>query len=537
MNNKKLIKAVWMLVFLVILSLPNIVALWFDLSSTKLAAILIPILLFIGLMRLFNVSKRLLLLIFTPLMMLSFMDMNYLIQFNVHTTPGMYAAIFQSDAREMSEFAKEAPPIIYLVFFLYLASWIFLFVFGKQDKRSKQYKRLFTLLLIALPIADTIGKGASRTSFPLGMVTSGYIYATNIADTQTLVKQRENFHFQIKANSDNTAEKTNIVLVLGETARRDYHSLYGYTRETNPKLSKRKSLAIFKDAISPANATVLSLSTILYMSTAQDRTLFYTTKSIISLANAANYQTYWFSAQARFGKNEATTGSTGIEADQSFFINTGNSILRTYDGKLLPYLSSSIAQQHDKKFIVLHLYGSHLAYYKRYPKAFRKFTGIAAGFEKHSVYTQQKINEYANSILYTDFILDSVIEQLDKQKQAACMVYTSDHGEYLADNINNDFTGHGYPLPHRPEVEIPLIIWCSDTYQQKHPKKWRAIMANVDKKTNTEDLFFAIADLLDIDFKLMKKNRSIVNSNYQEPTIRYTRSASNDSVHIYQELK
>jgi len=536
MSKNKLTKAVWLLIFLAILSLPNIVALWFDTSSTKLAGLLVPILLFIGLIRLVKLGNRLLLLLFTPLFILSFMDMNYLIQFNVHTTPGMYAAIFQSDIREVSEFAKAAPRIMYFVFFAYVFSWLFLFIFTPKSNTPPQYKLILSLLLITLPIIDAIGKGASRTSFPLGMVASGIIYANDISETQVLVKQREDFHFQIKENKHKATEKTNIVLVLGETARRDYQGIYGYYRDTTPKLSKRP-LAIFKDAISPANATVLSLSTILYMSTAKDRDLFYTTKSIVSLANAAHYQSYWFSAQARFGKNEATTGSTGITADESFFINTGNSIRRTYDRELLPYLASSITQKYDKKFIVMHLYGSHLAYYKRYPDEFNIFKGVAKGYESHSKATQQKINEYANSIRYTDFILDNIIQQLDKQQQASCMVYTSDHGEYLADNINDDFTGHGYPLPHKPEIEVPLIVWCSDQYRQQHPQKWQTIMANVDKKVNTEDMFFAIADLLDIDFRLMQKEKSFFNLDYQPPKVRYTRSASNNRVYTYQELK
>ena len=72
------------------------------------------------------------------------------------------------------------------------------------------------------------------------------------------------------------------------------------------------------------------------------------------------------------------------------------------------------------------------------------------------------INAYDNTIVYTDYLLSRVIDDLKSLKEYHCaMLYVSDHGESLGEN---NLYMHGVPLSLAPkeQYEIPFIVWESD---------------------------------------------------------------------------
>lgn len=75
------------------------------------------------------------------------------------------------------------------------------------------------------------------------------------------------------------------------------------------------------------------------------------------------------------------------------------------------------------------------------------------------------INAYDNTIHYTDFLLDSLINTLrsmDDWKSA--MIFISDHGESLGEN---KIFMHGLPMKLAPKVqyEIPFLVWTSKDFR------------------------------------------------------------------------
>ena len=75
---------------------------------------------------------------------------------------------------------------------------------------------------------------------------------------------------------------------------------------------------------------------------------------------------------------------------------------------------------------------------------------------------QELMNAYDNTVIYTDWIIHSVIETLKEIPDArCCMLYVSDHGESLGEN---NLYMHGVPMSMAPaeQVEIPFIVWDSD---------------------------------------------------------------------------
>jgi heptose-I-phosphate ethanolaminephosphotransferase len=273
------------------------------------------------------------------------------------------------------------------------------------------------------------------------------------------------------------------------------------------------------------------------LSTADDDSQYFRTKSIVSLAKEAGYKTWWLSAQSQYGKHETSVTSSGVDSDVKKYVEEGRTLSRTFDGVLVPLLEEGLRDETPQKFIVMHLYGSHISYGRRYPKDYAKFNDVPSGYENHNEKVQTKVNEYANSVAYTDFVLGEIIQKAEQKNEATCMVYIADHGEYLAENLEDGFVGHGGAQPHKVEVEVPLIVWCSQEYRQANPDKWQAIVDNANAPINLDDMFYALSDMMHIDYALMKQERSFFNAKFVPKLPRKTRSSSTGKVFNYTELR
>lgn len=83
---------------------------------------------------------------------------------------------------------------------------------------------------------------------------------------------------------------------------------------------------------------------------------------------------------------------------------------------LVEELQNSL-QKHPngKHLVVLHTSGSHYLYTQRYPRSYAKFKPECMGVDD-SCTKEQLMNSYDNSILYTDNMIKSVIDQVRDKK-------------------------------------------------------------------------------------------------------------------------
>jgi lipid A ethanolaminephosphotransferase len=80
-----------------------------------------------------------------------------------------------------------------------------------------------------------------------------------------------------------------------------------------------------------------------------------------------------------------------------------------------------------------HSLGSHgPKYYKRYPQAFEIFTPVCNSTPEECTNIEVN-NAYDNSILYTDYLIDSTIKLVKKNYPNSFVFYASDHGESLGE--------------------------------------------------------------------------------------------------------
>ena len=277
-----------------------------------------------------------------------------------------------------------------------------------------------------------------------------------------------------------------VIFVIGESASRNYMKAFtpDFPYEDTPWLSsmaENDNFLIFHHAYASWSQTVPVLQRALTEQSQYNGKEFYSSASIIDVAKKAGYETWWFSNQGRYGQYDSAITLVAKTADHAEWTDDSYNFTDKYDEALLPYLSQLDPTKNN--FVVLHVMGSHIYYNNRYPSAFSKFKTA----EGESTVTSRE--SYANSILYTDYILSQVFNYAQKNLNLQAMVYFSDHGENLEISHNPDVFSFDM-------VRIPMFIYLSPAYQQALPGRTRALREHREEYFTNDMLYDTISGLL-----------------------------------------
>lgn len=309
------------------------------------------------------------------------------------------------------------------------------------------------------------------------------------------------------------------ILVVGESARRDSWSVYGYRRPTTPYLEKLKGEAIFlQDAVADTNLTSMSVPIILTGMTPEQFQGAALRGNLLDLAKEAGYSTAWLVNQ-----DFAMSRYVGIRADHlTYRLEAGKSLFGrvTLDESLLGAYSTEIARTGAPRFIGMHVMGSHWVYSRRYPARFQRF-GSARPVNDMAIFAQGNdsaalLDAYDNSVTYTDWFLQQLIERARGLKVPATLTFFPDHGENLG--LLDGVVGHGGPTYTRHAFEIPAFVWVNDAFRQAHPEKVAAMQANASKEVRSHDVFATVADLMGISWPEATPLRSFATDKFVPDT-------------------
>ena len=298
------------------------------------------------------------------------------------------------------------------------------------------------------------------------------------------------------------------VFVIGESATRSHHSIYGYPRKTNPLLEEVKDrLFLFTDVITAYPHTIAALS---YMLTNEDmqnpQDYRYT---LFDVFKAAGFEIYICSNQPRWGEFDSPISILTAHADKRLYLQERSA--GALDDGLLKYFSEALDGK-GKKLIVLHLIGSHANYEMRSPAEFKVFNRnnrVRSPYpevDKWSV-----VDEYDNSIRFTDSVLRRVIDRLEKYPGASFMLYCSDHG---------DFPEHRDREPRSPSAtapefyEIPFVFYANPAFREKHKSLLDDIGKNVDKPFLTDHIMYPILSAAQISFDGFPRHFDLFSSGF-----------------------
>lgn len=293
-----------------------------------------------------------------------------------------------------------------------------------------------------------------------------------------------------------------IVFVLGETARAQNFSWNGYERETTPRM-RAVATTFFQDVASCGTVTATSVPCIFSGLTREafsDRKA-RAQETLIDVIHRAGVRVIW---------RDNDGGCKGV-CDAAEYVDLTDARdprhCRTdergecFDSILLEGLENTLSTSTRDTFVVLHLKGSHgPAYYKRYPKAFERFTPACQSNELSACTREQIVNAYDNTILYSDHIKGEVVAMLERlsDRYATAMLYASDHGESLGEH-GLYLHGAPYAIAPKEQTRVPMLAWLSPKFLALEQWSESCVRNPPTTAVSHDNVYHTLLGLLDLE--------------------------------------
>lgn len=305
----------------------------------------------------------------------------------------------------------------------------------------------------------------------------------------------------VKPKTDGRGPRT-IIMVIGESASRDYMSAFSLMDcDTTPWLraaaADSRHFYLFPNAYSCSHQTVPVLECALTEKNQYNGFTFLDSCSVVDVALALGYKTYWFSNQGHVG---AADTAVTLVAEKSHCARwTSQEVGKPhYDGELLDFIKQ--VDSADNNFIVLHLMGSHFNYINRYPDAERVFSPEGV---------MDNILNYYDSLRYTDTVLRRVYEYAREHLGLDAMIYFSDHAVFPDKQRSPRFEGQG-------QCRIPMFVWLSDDYIGAHPDVAAALASNRERYFTNDLIYDTLCGIFDIESDCYDSGMSLASASYKQ---------------------
>ena len=373
----------------------------------------------------------------------------------------MMGNVLRTDFAEASSYLHPKL-LLYLFVFGMLPGWILAKIRIRYTGRLRVAFYAFSTFFVLLGwvyLASSTWLWIDENAKQLGGMVMPWSYVVNTVRYQTADLRRSQEQTALPPATFTTNEKTVVILVIGEAARAQNFSLYGYRRPTNPLLAESGAIAL-QNSVACSTYTTASLRCIL--SPTDSSSVFSEQyEPLPSYLQRHGIDVVWRTKNWGEPPIQVQSYQHGRDLKQDC---SGPGC--DYDELLLNGLSDRIrSSKQQKVFVVLHQRGSHgPSYYAEYPEQFEVFRPVCMSVELDQCTHAELVNAYDNTILYTDYFLSRVIQLLDNLiNTSATLMYISDHGESLGEY---GLYLHGTPFTIAPDFqkEIPFIVWMSSEF-------------------------------------------------------------------------
>jgi heptose-I-phosphate ethanolaminephosphotransferase len=401
--------------------------------------------------------------------------------------------LFQTNAAESAAYLSGQNQVILVIGFSTVLVLLFTEFYlsrkmGHHPLPERQGWYQFARVLIVLAAA----------LFILPSVSENYHLVTAMKESQASLKEYKKYGDARNSRMERLAEldmlsikpssKGLYVLVIGESATRDHMHAYGYNRPTTPwmdSISDSDHALLFRHAFSNHTHTVPCLSLALSEKNQYNQVPLPEACSLMEIARAAGYDTWWISNQQKYGPWDTPTAEIASTASHEVWISghNGEDACSNYtDEELLNHVPEVSSDQ--PTLLVIHLMGSHSEYKDRYPSSFPAFSGGE----------KRKVDTYDTSIAYTDAFLQQLYEKVSQMPSFRAMVYFSDHGE---DPDNNK--GHESTKFTERMCKIPLLICFSPDFETYSYDQVTALRSHVNSCWTNDLMFNLMSSLMGIE--------------------------------------
>lgn len=300
--------------------------------------------------------------------------------------------------------------------------------------------------------------------------------------------ERRTANLKVRAlNGDGVARPYTVLLVIGESATRDYMKAFNplVDRDTTPWLTVGRAdcnsgFIFFDNAYSCDMHTVQVLEKALTECNQYNGGQFSDSMSLIDMVRSLGFKVHWYSNQGHIGVFDTPVTLVAETSDVARWTRQEVGKVQ-YDGTLLDFLPELSPDVNN--LLVLHLKGSHFSYLNRYP-------ADACVWGEPGV--QDNVLNYMNSLRYTDSVLKKAFDYCRSHLNLQAMVYVSDHGSVPERHRSPNFDGYG-------NTRIPLCVWASEEYSRAHADRFAALRANRDRYWTNDLLYELMLGVMDVE--------------------------------------
>ena len=465
--------------------------------------------------------------------------LSYYVIYGQEFSQSVLYVMFETNANEASEYLSQYFSLkIVLIALAYTAIAILLWTRLRPVHIPSPWRYLvsFALLygLILHPIAvntfikhksfeKTLDGLASRMepAAPWQFISGYYQYRQQLTSLNSLLN--ENNALPPLANfKDNSGDAPRtLVLVIGESTQRGRMSLYGYPRETTPELDalhkSDPNFTVFNNVVTSRPYTIEILQQALTFANEKNPDLYLTQPSLMNMMKQAGYKTFWITNQQTMTARNTMLTVFSKQTDKQFYMNQQRTqSAREYDSNVLAPFKEVLADPAPKKFIIVHLLGTHIKYKFRYPDGQGKFDNnvdnVPPGLDDDQL---EAYNDYDSANVYNDHIIATLIKDYKATDPNGFLLYFSDHGEEVYDTPPHKTQGRNEDNPTRHMYTVPFLLWASEKWQAAHP---RDFSQDVNRKYSSSELIHTWSDLAGFTYDGFDPTRSITSPQFKETT-------------------
>lgn len=462
--------------------------------------------------------------------------------------------LFATNTKEAFEFLHSLgfTPLITFLFTLVFSLWGIYALIPRLQISSKTqntikkltYPSLRLLLLCIISWMSFIAFHAyhqfiEKLDSPIGRIATPIdrffwvapsIIKERINTSYYLEEMKSEHHFQGFSYKPTIKKPLKVVVILGESARADLMSAYGYNRPTTPWLDsiskKGDELVLFNDVCSAAPNTIFSSQRIFTYWNNTPHKQWYNYPDLTNVLRHSGYYTQWLTNQnvadifaiEKLFATSAHSIRVATSKNKNILNSNDNESQRGYDELLLPLLKQYDAHNstlnHKNTFTVLHLMGSHVFYDERYPKQFEYFHSSEMK-ECLTSDAKRKKSAYLNTLRYTDFLLKKIIKHYSSER--SLVFYFSDHGEMIDEPQQRGFFGHGTNVDH-PSIDVPFFVYASPKLRKEYPEIWKQIKNAKFRPISTAWFTNSLTSLLGIHTKYNDEHYNFFSNQFNNPT-------------------
>jgi heptose-I-phosphate ethanolaminephosphotransferase len=349
--------------------------------------------------------------------------------------------------------------------------------------KDTHIRRYYLLWLMVLSLALFVLEGKTILyTYPIDVFYSNYRYLDESHTEKEYLERDYVFASSDKSTSENNPGEL-FVLIIGETARRAALHAYGAKQATTPYLDQfikenPHNVLLFSDAIAGSAYTRGSVPTMLSTFDLRDIKRLFERPSLSKMFRGAGFKTLYVTTRPRYLLPNIVSIFQD-DAEEVHYLSTLKN--KVYDEATIPVMQKFVNKYpHEKKFIIIHLMGSHVKYAMQYPK-------------------NGKIFNTGNAMIDSYKIIQQIVNIVMGQKTSGFVLYVSDHGENLNDFGDNNY-GHGTRDFTRFEFEIPFITYFNDSFVKlctTKIKSMRVLTAEPISQDNISHTFLGLAGVFD----------------------------------------